>query len=62
MDDLLIAIIKIVLDLFRKAQEGDRVAIEKLKEFLPGDLQTELVARIQDELDEKKFGRRIGER
>jgi len=61
MDDLLIAIIKVVLSLFRKAQEGDKVALEKLKSFLPGDLQTELVAKIQDELDEKKFGRRIGE-
>jgi len=55
------SIIKVVLSLFRKAQEGDRVALEKLKGFLPGDLQTELVSRIQDELDEKKFGRRIGE-
>lgn len=61
MDELFIAIIKIVVELFRKAQDGDKVALEKLKGFLPGDLQTELAAKIQDRLDQKKFGRRTGE-
>ena len=58
MSQVIIDLIRFVLSLVEKACTGDREALKKLREFVPGDLQTELVARVQDELDRRKFGNR----
>jgi hypothetical protein len=58
MTKLIIDIIRFVMSLIEKACAGDSEALKKLRDFVPGDLQTELVARVQDELDRKKFGER----
>ena len=58
MSQLIIDLIRFILGLVEKACAGDTEALKKLRDFIPGDLQTELVARVQDELDRKKFGNR----
>lgn len=60
MEDLLIAIIKTAISLFEDAKKGDKESLDRLINFLPENLRTELVAKIQDYLDEQKFGRRNG--
>lgn len=56
MDDLLIAIIKTVLSLFENARKGDATSLALLMNILPDDLRTEIAGKLQDELDDKKFG------
>jgi len=60
VSQLVIDLIRFVLGLVEKACAGDREALKKLRDFIPGDLQTELVARVQDEQDRQKFGPRPG--
>lgn len=56
MDDLLIAIIKTVLSLFENARKGDATSLALLMNILPDDLRFEIAGKLQDELDDQKFG------
>lgn len=58
MEKLIINMIRFVLDLFEGASEGDEDALNRLKNFLPEQLQTELIAQLQDKKDLEKFGER----
>lgn len=58
MSQLIIDLIRFVIGLIEKACSGDKASLQKLVDFVPDDLKTELVAKVQDELDRQKFGRR----
>lgn len=58
MSQLIIDLIRFVIGLIEKACAGDKASLQKLVDFVPEDLKTELVAKVQDELDRQKFGRR----
>lgn len=58
MPELILGIIKIVVDLIEKALSGDKKSLEKLTNFLPENLKTEITSKAQDKLDEQKFGPR----
>ncbi len=58
MSQLIIDLIRFVISLVEKSCTGDKHSLQKLIDFIPEDLKTELVAKVQDELDRKKFGPR----
>jgi len=58
MSQLIIDIIRLVINLIEQASKGDAEALKKLCIITPEKMQTELVARIQDELDAQKFGQK----
>jgi hypothetical protein len=55
---LVLTIIKLVVELIDKACSGDNEALRKLYDLAPEDMKTEIVAKVQDERDLKKFGSR----
>jgi hypothetical protein len=59
MTKLILEIIRLVLDIIDKACSGDDEALEMLKNLVPENMKTDIVARIQDEIDLRKFGPRI---
>ena len=58
MSSLLAKIVGVVIELVVDALTGDEQASQKLKDILPKEMRTELVAQRQDELDRAKFGPR----
>lgn len=59
MSKLVLEIIKFIIDLIEKACAGNEDALQRLCEFIPEEMRTELIAKTQDAMDEKKFGPRI---
>lgn len=55
---LLGQIFRVVLDLVEAAFEGDEDALERLSAILPDELNTDLVAAVEDRRDADKFGPR----
>lgn len=58
MTQLIIDLVHLVIGMLERACTGDEQALKKLIDFAPDHLRTELVARVQDELDRQKFGER----
>lgn len=56
--ELLGQIFRVVIDLVEAALDGDEDAIEALSSILPEQLQTDLVAAVEDKRDADKFGDR----
>lgn len=60
MTQLVIDLIRFIIELIEKACQGDDAALQRLCEIAPEHMKTELLAKIQDEADLKKYGPRIG--
>ncbi len=58
MSQLIIDLIRFIIDLIDKACAGDKKALKRICEIAPENMKTEIVAKVQDELDQRKFGRR----
>ncbi len=58
MTQLIIDLIRFVIELVEKACAGDDKALKKLCDLAPSDMKTEIVNRVQNELDRQKFGKR----
>lgn len=58
MTQLIIDMIRFVIELVEKACTGDEKALKRLCEIAPSDMKTEIVNRVQNELDAKKFRKR----
>jgi len=60
MSQLVIDLIRFIIELIEKACKGDDGALKKLCEIAPENMRTEIVAKVQDERDVQKFGPRSG--
>jgi hypothetical protein len=58
VSQIIIDLIRFVIGLIEKACSGDIDALQQLVDFVPDNMRTELVAKVQDEVDLKKFGPR----
>lgn len=57
MTQLIIELIRFIITLIEKSCDGDKEALKRLCEIAPDNMKTELVAKVQDELDRRKFGK-----
>lgn len=55
---LILQIVQFVVKLIENACNGDEEALQKLCNFVPDSMKTEIVAKVQDELDARKFGQK----
>ncbi len=58
MTQLIIDLIRFVIELVEKACAGDKEALKRLYDIAPDNMKTEIVAKVQDEWDNRKFGKR----
>lgn len=58
MTQLIIELIRFIISIIEKACAGDPDALKKLCEIAPENMRTEIIAKVQDELDSRKFGKR----